>query len=182
MSTGQEDCSRCSRLGLDCKRDTTYKRQSKSRYVRLLYICRDYETYIKNRKIAELEKQVQLLTSAFNGPKSPPGDIRRSTENARPSNPQTLQTNLALNFRENNPTTTATFNNPAASVNLNSWLDSQPHLSANGPSFNPDLQSLPNTAEETSSTHSGFRPSAVLSRSIKSVHLSATQIDNLFQM
>ncbi|TVY34924.1 Regulatory protein, partial [Lachnellula occidentalis] len=151
---------------LDCKRDTTYKRQSKS------------------RKIADLEKQVQLLTSAFNGPVSQPGarDIRRSTETTKLSHPQALQNNIALDFQEINSVPDATLNNATRSVNLNSWLNPQPHLSANGPSFNLDSQSFLNTPEETSSTHSSLRPPAISTRSIKTVQLNASQIDNLFQI
>ncbi|TVY91060.1 Regulatory protein [Lachnellula willkommii] len=135
-------------------------------------------------KIADLEKQVQLLTSAFNGPGSQPGagDVRRSTKNARPSNPQNLESNLALNFRERDPVPIVPLANATGSVNLNSWLDPQPHRSANAPSFNPDPQSFLNTPEDTSSTHSGLRPSAVSSRSIKTVQLNPAQIDNLFQI
>ncbi|TVY37477.1 hypothetical protein LSUB1_G004489 [Lachnellula subtilissima] len=141
-----------------------------------------YKRQSKSRKIADLEKQVRLLASAFNGPGSQPGDRRRSTENPRPSNPQALQNNIALHFRESNSGSTGTLNNATGSVNLNSWIRSQPHITANGPSFTPDSQSFLRSPEETSSTNSSLRPSAVSSRSIKTVQLNAAQIDNLFQI
>jgi hypothetical protein len=59
-------CERCTRLELDCNRDPRFKRVSKNRYV-MLY-CTYGVALLKRHvsKIAELEKQVQLLASAVN--------------------------------------------------------------------------------------------------------------------
>ncbi|TVY65581.1 Regulatory protein LEU3 [Lachnellula suecica] len=163
VSNGFGECSRCSRIGLECKRDTEYKRQSKS------------------RKIAELETQVQLLASAFNESNAVTKNNRPVPEiSTPPPNLEQGPTNLDLNTRKFHPAINATFNGLVPAPCLSSWSESQIRPAVNGPSNG--TQPFVSLTEEGPSLSGGLRPLAKESRSIKSVHLTTSQIDHLFEV
>ncbi|KUJ07834.1 uncharacterized protein LY89DRAFT_789497 [Mollisia scopiformis] len=149
VGTENEDCARCMRLGLDCHRDTNFKRVSKS------------------RKIAELEKQVQLLTSAFTG-----------SSNQSPQSPQ-----VSVHQQSHVPPSFASQPTPPAMLTRTPSQDVSGRTVSRTPQYqNPGLQGPSVMSIFHIDESPRPRPGAALSRSIQSAYLTGQTIDELFEI
>ncbi|CZR67425.1 uncharacterized protein PAC_17324 [Phialocephala subalpina] len=154
-----EDCARCSRLGLDCHRDSNFKRVSKS------------------RKIAELEKQVHFLTSAFNG---------SSNQSPQPAPVSLNAPNQASsNFVPPPPPASIFPGNASHNGSFGAAVPRTPQYPMAAPTQggSPAIMSIFNVESTIGNMpQSWVRSGATLSRSIKSAYLTGQEIDELFKI
>lgn len=172
--TDDQNCARCVRLGLDCHRDTNFKRVSKSRYNESTLVSIVLLILMLNRKIAELEKQVQILTTAFNGsPKPPQAPATQQYHAASPSfvapSPQPPP------FHSNG--------SPNPPLNVANQISSQYSPSPNDGSLS--IMSIFHTVGEVLQPAPPSQPGprgATSARSIHSAYITGKSIDELFEM
>lgn len=132
------------------------------------------------RKIAELEKQVHFLTSAFNGSSN--------------QSPQQTPASLSVPAQTSStfispPPPSAVFQDHAAqNGSFGSQLPRTPHYPAANPvqGGGPAIMSIFNVENTVGNmsqpSQSWVQPEATLPRSIKSAYLTGQEIDELFRM
>lgn len=173
IGSENDSCDRCRRLQVECNRDPGFKRVSKTRYV-VLQGSLHWLTGLFS-KIAELEKQVQLLASAVN--RSQPANTPQNQPAISIPAPQTPR------FYSDN------LIGPNIDSQSSTWQGSReperrPELSTTNvvSSFPPMLDALDSINQFNFQQNDLLRPRAVVPRSLETLQLSTGQIDDLFQV